>query len=67
MAGRLVRMLQPRPRLRPGQPEPTWDATGGADHGPYPHLDELWIEPHHERYVDREDDDGGRSDPHRRR
>jgi membrane associated rhomboid family serine protease len=27
-----------------------WDTTGGAGHGPYPHLDEVWIEPHPEHY-----------------
>ncbi len=48
--GRLVRKFQPRIRLRPGQRLPRWDRTGGAGHGPYPHLDEVWDEPHHERY-----------------
>ncbi|MEM7275370.1 MAG: rhomboid family intramembrane serine protease [Actinomycetota bacterium] len=50
IAGRIVRKLQPRIRLRPGQRAPAWDETGGAGHGPYPHLDEVWNEPHHERY-----------------
>ena len=50
LAGRLVRKYQPRLRLRPGQVFGRWDRTGGAGHGPYPHLDEVWNEPHHERY-----------------
>ncbi|MGI9595094.1 MAG: rhomboid family intramembrane serine protease [Acidimicrobiales bacterium] len=48
--GRLFRRFQPRLRLRPGQRAPAWDQTGGAGHGPYPHLDEVWLEPHHEQY-----------------
>ena len=51
IAGLIVRKIQPRllgPRF--GQRPPIWDRTGGAGHGPYPHLDEVWDEPHHERY-----------------
>lgn len=50
IAGRIIRKVQPRLRWRVGQPEPSWDDTGGAGHGPYPHLDEVWAEPHHEQY-----------------
>ncbi len=34
----------------PGTDATRWDSTGGAGHGPYPHLDEVWVEPHHEQY-----------------
>lgn len=50
IAGRIIRKVQPRLRLRSGQVLQRWDATGGAGHGPYPHLDEVWDEPHHEHY-----------------
>lgn len=50
IAGRIVRKFQPRLRWLAGQALTRWDATGGAGHGPYPHLDEVWTEPHHEYY-----------------
>ena len=53
IAGRIVRKVQPRLRQlrqRPSQRTPAWDETGGAGHGPYPHLDEVWNEPHHDHY-----------------
>jgi membrane associated rhomboid family serine protease len=50
IAGKIVRKVQPRLRLPSGQVLQRWDATGGAGHGPYPHLDEVWVEPHHEHY-----------------
>ncbi len=50
IAGRIVRKFQPRLRLLAGQALTRWDETGGAGHGPYPHLDEVWTEPHHEYY-----------------
>ncbi|MGH1491538.1 MAG: rhomboid family intramembrane serine protease [Acidimicrobiales bacterium] len=59
--GRLVRKFYPRLANRrsalraesersESQRQLRWDPTGGAGHGPYPHLDEVWDEPHHERY-----------------
>ncbi len=53
IAGRIVRKIQPRIRLRSGQLAARWDRTGGAGHGPYPHLGEVWVEPHHEHYEQR--------------
>ena len=50
IAGRIVRKMQPRFRALAGQRTPAWDETGGAGHGPYPHLDEVWVEPHPEAY-----------------
>jgi membrane associated rhomboid family serine protease len=50
IAGRFFRKLLPRLRGRVGQRVLPWDETGGAGHGPYPHLDEVWNEPHHDHY-----------------
>lgn len=50
IVGRLVRKFQPRLRALTGQRVPAWDETGGAGHGPYPHLDEVWVDPHPEAY-----------------
>lgn len=50
LVGRALRRILPRLRLRTGPLTPAWDRTGGAGHGPYPHLDEVWIEPHHQHY-----------------
>lgn len=50
LAGRVLRKTLPRLRARFGQRAPEWDQTGGAGHGPYPHLDEVWTEPHHDYY-----------------
>lgn len=55
VAGRLVRRYQPRLRLGTAPVPAMWDRTGGAGHGPYPHLDEVWNEPHHEYYERRGD------------
>lgn len=50
IAGRIVRKLQPRLHRLTGERVSPWDETGGAGHGPYPHLDEVWVEPHPEAY-----------------
>lgn len=46
VVGTLIRRVQPRLRLRARN----WDRTGGAGHGPKPHLDEVWEEPHADAY-----------------
>lgn len=46
IVGRLVRKYQPLLRQSADQIRRPWDRTGGAGHGPYPHLDEVWDEPH---------------------
>jgi membrane associated rhomboid family serine protease len=50
IAGQILRKTLPRLRLRPGQQPPAWDRTGGAGHGPYPHLREVWDDPHRGRF-----------------
>ena len=50
IAGLIIRKVQPRLRLVAGQRLQPWDRTGGAGHGPRPHLDEVWEEPHREAY-----------------
>ncbi len=50
IVGTVLRRALPLLRLRPGQRPAAWDRTGGAGHGPYPHLDEVWAEPHPEQY-----------------
>jgi len=50
IAGQILRKTLLRLRLRPGQQPPAWDRTGGAGHGPYPHLDEVWDDPHRGRF-----------------
>jgi membrane associated rhomboid family serine protease len=50
IVGRVLRTVLPRLPLRAGFRIPVWDATGGAGHGPYPHLDEVWDEPHRDRF-----------------
>ncbi len=49
--GRIIRKVQPLLQVRPGQPAPAWDETGGAGLGPYPHLDTVWVEPRPDRYI----------------
>lgn len=73
ICGRLVRTFYPRladrrfglqsGRRSQQSEHVSWDRTGGAGHGPYPHLDEVWDEPHHDFY---HRDDGSRpSDQYR--
>lgn len=50
IGGRIAKKILPRLHRLTGQRVPAWDTTGGAGHGPYPHLDEIWQEPHPEAY-----------------
>jgi membrane associated rhomboid family serine protease len=50
IVGLVIRNYRAALRRSAGQLVRAWDPTGGAGHGPYPHLDEVWDEPHADRY-----------------
>ena len=50
ITGRVLRKVLPRVRALTGERVEAWDTTGGAGHGPYPHLAEVWDEPHRGRF-----------------